>query len=340
MKNFITHLFFALILLSTLPLTSQETAPQFTLSGSIDTYFRSNLNASNDPDAFEAGMPAAPVTSFANLPGFSLGMFNLIGGIEGEKVGFVGDIVLGPRGEDAVFLSTGSANIVNQLYAYWYVTDNVKFTLGNFNTFLGYEVISPTGNFNYSTSYMFSYGPFSHTGLKLDITAGVFSIMGAIMNPTDATDFNLTGDYVFGLQLGYDFGVGSAYANGIFQDGFYQIDLTAGFDVTDALYIGLNTTVADETFSGIALYAQVAVSDALKVGVRAESFKDKTGLILGSETEARATDFTLSANYTVGSLSLIPEFRLDVLSDSTFDLGSGKTGDSLSSFILAVVYAF
>ena len=43
------------------------------------------------------------------------------------------------------------------------------------------------------------------------------------------------------LQLGYDFGAGSAYANSVFQDGFYQLDLTAGFDVTDALYLGLNT---------------------------------------------------------------------------------------------------
>ena len=343
MKNITTILLIIATLLSAnSALFAQEegSAPEFTLSGSIDTYFRGNLNASNDPDAYAGGAAAAPVTSFANLPGFSLGMFNLVGGIEGEKVGFVGDLVFGPRGQDAVFLSTGSSNIVNQLYAYWNVSDNVTFTLGNFNTFLGYEVISPTANFNYSTSYMFSYGPFSHTGLKVDISAGDFSVMGAIMNPTDATDFNLTGDYVFGLQLGYDFGAGSAYANGVFQDGFYQLDLTAGFDVTDALYLGLNTTIADETFSGVAVYAQAALSDAFKIGVRAESFTDKTGGILGSTTEASVFDFTISANYTVGSLTLIPEIRFDSLSDAEFDLGDGDTGDSLSSFLLAAVYSF
>jgi hypothetical protein len=319
---------------------AQDSAPKFSLSGSADAYFRANLNASNDPDAYESGVTAAPATSFANLPGFALGMFNLIGAVEGEKVGVVGDLVFGPRGTDAVFLSTGSANIVNQLYAYWNVSDNVTFTLGNFNTFLGYEVISPSGNFNYSTSYMFSYGPFSHTGLKVDVSAGDFSIMGAIMNPTDATDFNLTGDYVFGLQLGYDFGMGSAYANGIFQDGYYQLDLTAGFDVTDKLYLGLNTTIADETFSGVAGYVQYAVSDAFKIGVRAESFMDDTGAILGSEGESSVFDFTISANYTVESLTIIPEFRIDALSDASFDLGDGDSSDSLSTFLLAVVYAF
>ncbi len=142
----------------------KEEEKKFSLSGSADAYFRSNFNAPNGQNA------VAPRSSFANLSGFALGMANVIATYQGEKVGFVADLVFGPRGEDAVFNSPslrpgGSSNIVNQLYAYWNVSKSVKLTLGNFNTFLGYEVISPTGNFNYSTSYLFSYGPFSHTGL-------------------------------------------------------------------------------------------------------------------------------------------------------------------------------
>ncbi len=69
--------------------------------------------------------------------------------------------------------------------------------------FLGYEVISAAGNFNYSTSYLFSSGPFSHVGLKADFALGEdFSLMLAVMNPTD-TNNNATGDYGFGAQLGY-----------------------------------------------------------------------------------------------------------------------------------------
>ena len=60
--------------------------------------------------------------------------------------GFTADLVFGPRGEDATFLSPelrpgGNSSIVNQLYAYWNVSDAFTLTLGNFNTFLGYEVI-------------------------------------------------------------------------------------------------------------------------------------------------------------------------------------------------------
>ena len=132
----------------------EETTPKFSISGTVDAYFRGNLNA---PNVGENTM--APGSSFANLPGFALGMANVVAAYEGEKVGFVADLVFGPRGTDAIFNSpmySATGNIVNQLYMYWNVSDKVTLTMGNFNTFLGYEVISPAANFNYSTSYLFS----------------------------------------------------------------------------------------------------------------------------------------------------------------------------------------
>ena len=101
--------------------------PTFSVSGTVDAYFRSS--------------EFAPGTSFANLNGFALGMANIVLSYEGEKSGFVADLVYGPRGADAVFGSTGSSSIVNQLYVYYNVSDSFTLTMGNFNTFLGYEVI-------------------------------------------------------------------------------------------------------------------------------------------------------------------------------------------------------
>ena len=117
---------------ATTELATEETTeePTFSIAGSIDTYYRSS--------------EYAPGTSFGNLPGFALGMANVIVSYEGEKSGFVADFVFGPRGTDAVFNSTGSSNIVNQLYAYYNVSDSFTLTLGNFNTFLGYEAVSYT----------------------------------------------------------------------------------------------------------------------------------------------------------------------------------------------------
>jgi hypothetical protein len=184
--NFKNTFFTTLAIMFSFILAAQEEEsapePTFGVSGSIDTYYRSS--------------EFAPGTSFANLPGFAMGMANIIMSYEGEKSGFVADLVFGPRGADAVFGSPQagdfyrSSNMVNQLYAYYNVSDSFTLTMGNFNTFLGYEVISPVANFNYTTSYMFSYGPFSHSGIKADIAAGEnTSIMLAVLNTTDATEF-------------------------------------------------------------------------------------------------------------------------------------------------------
>ncbi len=343
MKNF-KYLLTLLICLCTLNVAfaQEEEAEEspFTLSGSIDTYFRANLNSGNVPGD---GSTLAPGTSFANLPGFSLGMVNLIGAYEKGKVGVVADLVLGPRGQEAVFGSITNSNIINQLYVYYNVSDKVTFTLGNFNTFLGYEVISPTGNFNYSTSYMFSYGPFSHTGLKIDYDlGGGFSLMTGLFNPTDATEFNPSGSYVGGFQLGYANEKSSIYLNSIVSDGFTQFDITAGTNATDAIYLGLNATTASDNFYGVAGYVHVATSDNLTLGVRGEYFNDEgVGVLTQDES---VVDLTFSANYTVGNLTLIPEIRVDTLSYDGFATDGDRPGvlssKSLSSFLLAAVFSF
>lgn len=321
--------------------TDEETTKsKFSFSGSIDAYFRTNLNADDS---------AAPGSSFANLPGFALGMANIIASYEGEKVGFVADLVYGPRGTDAIFASpmySATGNIINQLYAYWNVSESVKLTFGNFNTFLGYEVISPTGNFNYSTSYLFSYGPFSHTGLKADFTlSDDFSLMLAVMNPTDATEFNPTGKYAFGAQLGY----ADQYLNFLTDDGAFEIDYTGGFNVSENFFLGINAALFDSGddndsgFAGVALYPQLTTSETVTIGLRGEYF-NQTGNFdaIGTGMESSVFAATLSANIKIGDLTLIPELRLDSSSDESayfFDKDM-MAQKSLSSFVLAAVYKF
>ena len=350
-----------------------EETPDFTISGSIDTYFRTSLNTADN------GTFAAPATSFANQTGFGLGMANVIFSYEGEKAGFVADLVFGPRGADAVFgsqidlgglLISGNSTIVNQLYAYWAPSDAVTLTLGNFNTFLGYEVISPVGNFHYSTSYMFSYGPFSHTGLKLDFDlGGGLSLMGAIMNPTDATEYNPFDDYTLGFQLGHESETGGTWINAQLgdQDGdefnesdeeiatsLFQIDLTSGYNLSETFYLGLNTSyqvtgtevegVDPGSFFGVALYPSLTVSDAFGIGLRGEYFSVSNGYLsdeafpLDNEGNGSVIAFTLSTNHTIGNLRFIPEVRADLFSNDFTD--DGDTKSSMLSFLLAAVYSF
>jgi hypothetical protein len=326
-----------------------EEKKKFEFSGSVDAYYKGNLTGPNTAD--EDGAFLTPGTSFANRSGFSLGMANLIASYEGEKVGFVADLVFGPRGEDAVFLSMGSSNIVNQLYVYWNVSESVTLTFGNFNTFLGYEVISPVANFNYSTSYMFSYGPFSHTGLKADFAlSDDFSLMLAVMNSTDFTEINLDGSYTFGAQLGYS----DQFLNFVYGDQTgttgptFQVDYTGGFDLSDTFFLGLNATYNDTdgaSFYGAALYPQIQASDDFAIGLRAEYFAEGEGGAgaigaYDSEGDASVIDVTLTGSYTVGDLIIKPELRLDSASEEAFFDNDLEGTKSLSSFLLAAIYKF
>ena len=353
------------------------------ISGSVDTYFKTNLTSKNASDG-DGGF-ITPGSSFANKSGFALGMVNLIASKEWEKAGFVADLVFGPRGTDAVFNSNGSSNIVNQLYGYWNVSDKVTLTIGNFNTFLGYEVISPVDNFNYSTSYMFSYGPFSHTGVKADFSlSDNLSLMLGVLNPTDFTEFNPVSTYSIGAQLGYENDKGSIYFNVLYgdQDGnldedlalatdttsagnTFQFDITTGWNLTDAVYVGLNTTInttdAGEVFNGtsvedsdgdsfgfygVAGYVQITTSDVFAIGARVEyfsEFEEGAGAIglYDADGDANILDVTLTGQISIGDhMTLIPEVRFDAGSEDTFPDSDLDPTSSLASFLLAAVFSF
>ncbi len=298
------------------------------IQGSIDAYYQTNLSA---PDNVDQSFG----TSFANELGFALGMANVIVSYDGEKTGVVADLAFGPRGDDAV----GGYNI-NQLYAYWNVSESTTFTAGRFNTYLGYEVISPIGNFNYSTSYLFSSGPFSHVGLKADIALSEdFSLMLAFMNVTDVNN-NLTGAYSGGAQLGYK----GQYLNLYYDDGEalgFEIDYTGGFDITDSFFLGINAAYADndgDGFYGAALYPQLSTSDSFAIGLRGEYFATMED---GVSDDSSVFAATLTGSYTVENLTIKPELRLDTWGDAKPYMDSdGMPKDNLSSFLIAAIYSF
>ena len=324
------QLFTLVVLFATTFLFAQEvetTEKKFSFEGSVDAYYRANFTAPNDISQI------APATSFADTAGFSLGMGNIIASYEKGKAGAVADLVFGPRGEAA------SATVLNQLFAFYNISENTKLTIGKFNTFLGYEVISPVDNFNYSTSYLFSNGPFSHTGLKVDFTLSEdLSLMLGVFNQTDVTEFNPDGSYAIGAQLGYD----GQFLNLLYDDAGlgFEVDYTGGFDATEDFFIGINAAFADndgEGFYGVDLYPQYALSETFSLGLRGEYFQ--------TQSEAIADDpsviaFTLTGSYAVDDLIIKPEIRLDSGSEDIFidkDLMATK---SLGSFVVAAIYKF
>ena len=335
MKKLIT---LSMLFLATALFAQEEEGSKVSISGSVDTYYQTVLSASDQTVQPNGGYAFG--TSFADETGFALGMANLIASYDGEKTGVVADVVFGPRGDAAI----GGYNL-NQLYAYWNVSESTTLTLGRWNTYLGYEVISPTGNFNYSTSYMFSSGPFSMVGLKADFAfSDDFSLMLAVMNPTDYNN-NFIGGYSFGAQLGFY----GQYLNLYYDDNEvlgFEVDYTGGFDVTDSFFLGINAAyqtmeVDDVTggFYGVALYPQLGLSDSFDLGLRGELFgyheEDADDL-------PSVLSLTLTGSYSIENLTIKPEFRIDSWGNDFepyLDNDLMPT-NSLSSILLAAIYSF
>ncbi|WP_194767237.1 outer membrane beta-barrel protein [Tamlana sp. I1] len=336
-----------LIMLSAVLLTTvvfaQDETKKLTISGSVDAYYQTYLTAP-DNEGVSFG------TAFAGQSGFALGMGNVIFAYEGKKAGAVLDLVVGPRGAGATFSNDIVDGIVNQAYVYWNVSDKTTLTFGRWNTFLGYEVIAPAANFNYSTSYLFSSGPFSHMGLKADFAlSDDFSLMLAVTNPWDTNDTSLTGEYALGAQLGYKGQFLNLYYDSGNHGGLgFEIDYTGGFDLSDAFYLGINAAYNDNDgsgFYGAALYPQFAASDAFSIGLRGEYYG--TYQDVGDDSTVFAT--TLTGSYTIENLIIKPEIRLDswnedmyIDNDFSYDVNGTPipNSKSLAAFTIAAIYSF
>ena len=341
----------------------EKEEPKFTFAGSIDTYFHASLNTEE----------TAPGTSFANLKGFSLGMVDLIASYGGEKVGFTADVIFGPRGVESIFgPSATGQKIINQMYAYYKFNNSLTLNLGQFNTFVGMETITPIPNTHYSTSYLFTNGPFNHTGLRLDIaTESGFGAKLAIMNPTDIVEFNPVGTYTLGAQLGITKDNGGAYLNFLFGDpdgndatdsnniygDLFQVDLTTSWSLGDKFTLGANasfrslpyeTSGLDGTsFMGVALYPKLSLTENFALALRAEHFIAKNyypvvgPFGLDTNGDGSVTALTLSGNLTSGGLRIIPEIRLDNMKEDAYTKkDSTDPTKTMLTFNLAAVYSF
>ena len=348
-SKYIKNLFFGALAFTSVCLFAQEeeqeemSSSPFALSGSIDAYFRTALSTS---DANGIYTPDGATTSFANQTGFALGMANLIGSYEKGDTGVIVDLVFGPRGTEATFANDVLDGIINQAYAYWKVSEKTTLTIGRFNTWVGYEVIAPAANFNYSVSHLFSNGPFSHIGAKADFAfSDDVSLMLAVTNPWDTNDISASGEYALGAQLGlYGQYLNFYYDSG--KDGGlgFEIDYTGGFDVSDDFFLGINAAYNDNSetgfgFYGAALYPQLATSDSFSLGLRGEYFQrtidnvDDVPGVLG---------LTLTGSFTKDNLIIKPEIRLDSWSndfepytDNDLDFTNG-----LTTFLVAAIYTF
>jgi hypothetical protein len=360
MKKVITILALAL---TTSVAFAQDTPLE--ISGSGDLYYKYDFS-----EASQLG------TSFAtDQNSVSLGMIDIALKKKTGKTSFVGEVSFGPRGQyqsipkgDNNPSDLSNSFHIQNLYAAYAASDKLTLTAGYMGTFIGYGVISPLANLNYSTSYLFTNGPFQNAGVKANyaisskvgLMVGLFNDQWNLYNATPSFGLN-----AIGAQLSLTPVEGlTAYIN--YLDGSASgtiVDLTAAYQISEKFKLGLNVadfsgTVTDTGYTGFAIYPSYAVSSNFSLGLRAENFKvkkagstvyDLTTIPLPTQllysnvpNDESVTAFTLSANLKSGGLTFIPEFRMDSGSKNMFKKSGSTVIDtkSASQVSLAVVYGF
>ncbi|MHA4808523.1 outer membrane beta-barrel protein [Flavitalea flava] len=328
------------------------TPPAVIITGSADVYYRYDFNKHN-----------TSLTSFTSSHDqFRIGMASVKLEHKTAKLDMVADLGFGQRAKDFAYTDDGIMQAVKQLYISYSPAAWVKFTGGTWATHVGYEVLDAYANRNYSMSYMFTNGPFSHTGLRADFTVGKSGIMVGVSNPTDfrsvpdslQSNKNLIAQYSYAPSDNFKLFLNYVGGKDAFDNKVHQYDLVINAKASSIFGVGLNGTVnkssspvdnyaAGHTWWGAALYLNLDPKPWFGLTLRSEYFSDKDGVkIHDVETGAGNKVFanTLSANFKVDGFTFIPEFRYDNGSTNLFTKKDGTATKSGGSFLLAAIYSF
>ena len=332
---------------------AEEPKPSLSITGSADVYYRYDFGKTRGNN----------FTSFTNSHNsFALGMASVKLEHKGNKVGAVLDLGFGTRATEFSYNEAGISQAVKQLYVTYSPADWIKFSAGTWATHVGYELVDPQLNRNYSMSYMFTNGPFTHTGLKADITKGKSGFMLGISNATDfrtPPDGQINKKFViaqYSLSASDNVKFYLNYVGGKAPDTakISQFDLVATAKISDKFNIGFNGTVHNTQFWdgnknmdglswwGSALYLNVDPQSWYGLTLRTEYFSDKNHLKFAMAPPGGCSLLatTLSANFKVSTFTIIPELRIDNSSENIFVDKDGAPKKSATSFLVAAVYSF
>jgi hypothetical protein len=329
--------------------------PSLNITGSVDAYYRFNFHNAKDVESTN------DYTSFTNSHNsFELGMASVRADYTTGKVTGVIDLGFGKRAEEFSYNDKGALTAIKQAFISVAANDKLKFTMGKWGTHVGYEVVDAYLNRNYSMSYMFSFGPFFHTGLKAEYTAGNFGFMLGVANPTDFVSASFENKMVIGqISATNKSNKLKAYLN--YQGGkdtgdnaIHQADLVVNSTISDKFSIGFNGTVqsvkpkvksSGDTWWGSAVYLNFDPTKKFGVTLRGEYFDDKKGVsnlatpaYAGIATSVFAA--TLTGNIHIDNLTIMPEFRLDNSKEAIFSKNSGEAVKSTGTFLLAATWHF
>ncbi|MBY0424195.1 MAG: porin [Cytophagales bacterium] len=194
--------------------------PKFSISGYIDSYYLTAFNNPASGNLMGANAQTAPAGAYTYgfarafdrlTDQFALGLVQTKFAYSDKWTDMVVDLTFGPnaelgnfgnqrysggqRGYVAGFAPTnpnqdalyGTSAAIKQAYFTLKATSKLSFTVGQFGTHIGYEVIDAPVNYHYSLSNLFNNGPFYHVGAKANyMISDKLGLMVGIVNNWDA----------------------------------------------------------------------------------------------------------------------------------------------------------
>ncbi|MBS1512924.1 MAG: porin [Bacteroidetes bacterium] len=338
---------------------AQDSTKSLTFSGSVDGYYRYNF--SGKPNNY---------TSFTNSQNsFELGMASLRADATSlsGKVGATVDLGFGRRAEEFSYndgATTSGKNgfltlsAIKQAFVTYAPSSKVKFTVGKFATHVGYELLDAPLNRNYSMSYMFTNGPFFHTGIKTDITVGPVAFMVGLTNFTDeTTSTTSTKNFIAQFSGGSKNGKIKFYINysgwggstlGLNPTGLKslnQVDWVFTGTVSSKFNVGYNGTIQSRkpttgsggSWVGNAIYLNFDPTEKTGLTLRSELISDSKVIYYGTKSILANT---LSVNCKVGPLTIIPELRFESANTNYYVKSDGNGTKSTATALVAAVYKF
>lgn len=338
------------------------------VSGIVDGYYSFN---NNKVDMFTQGR-AFDVRHNA----FSLQLAKLTlskANSKDDPLGFRIDLGLGETVDRVISVSDSSRNDatkhVLQAYASYVapIGSGLTVDFGKFYTPVGAEVIETKDNYNYSRGWLFTYGPYYHTGMRAKYAFNdKVALTGFLVNGWDNVFENNVGENAgktVGIQLALTpvkkFALTQTYLAGpeaplanvpaiSKQDNWRHIaDTVATYYATDKLTLLGNFVYGSDgdnlgnrgKWTGGAAYFKYAFNSKLAFSPRFEVFNDKDGLRTG--TAQTVKDITLTQEVKlVNNLITRFEYRRDFSNQKFFTNSAGSARDNQNTFIFGVSYFF
>jgi len=282
------------------------------------------------------------------------------------EAGFRVDLVAGssiPRVSSSFGLLQGQDVDLQQAFVSWIapVGSGLRLDAGKFVTHFAYEVIDGYDGYNDNATRSFLFGfaiPYAHTGLKASYTfsdqlAGMFEVcngwdvardnnssksIGAQLTWTPSKAVTVTGNFMTGPER----------AN-VNSDPRNVLDVVAQWKLTDLTVFALDAVTGSEkgavipgetaSWSAIAGYARLGLSDAFAFCLRAEYFNDADGARTG--TIQKLKEVTVTPEYKVSShLILRGDLRVDWSDADVFSKKDGAFKGNQATVLLNGIYLF